>query len=249
MKVKEMLKFLYTVAPKELACGFDNVGLLVGDENAEINGVLVSLDCFDEVVDRAEDLGANLIVTHHPVIFEGLKSVTAESIVYKLISKGISAISMHTNLDQTDGGVSDALCDILGLYDVEPITCSDGFLIRKGFLDTPETPYDFARHIKECLNGSVKFTAGNRDITTVAVCSGSGADFLNDAVLSGADALVTADVKHHMFLEAGRLGISLYDAGHFNTEDTVVSVLCRDIVGAFPQLDVSECHFSKIESV
>ncbi len=248
MKVKEMLKFLYTVAPESLACDFDNIGLLVGDENAEITGVLVSLDCFDEVIDRAEDLGANLIVTHHPVIFEGLKTVTADSIVYKLIQKNISVISMHTNLDQTDGGVSDALCDMLGLYDVEPITCYDGFLIRKGYLDTPETPYDFARHIKEVLNGPVKFAVGNRDIKAVAVCSGSGADFLNDAVKNGADALVTADIKHHFFLEASRLGISLYDAGHFNTEDTVVSVLCRDISGAFPELPVSECHFSKIEN-
>lgn len=249
MKIKEMLRFLYTVAPKELACDFDNVGLLVGDEDTEIKGILVSLDCFDEVIDRAEDLGANLIVTHHPIIFEGLKSVTADSLVYKLISKNISVISMHTNLDQTDGGVNDALCDALGLYDVETVTANDGFLIRKGYLDSPEDPYDFARHIKEALGGSVKFTAGNRNITTVAVCSGSGGDFLYDAVSCGADALVTADVKHHTFLSAAKYGISLYDAGHFNTEDPIVSVLCRDILGAFPEIPVSECHFSKIENI
>lgn len=249
MKIKEMLKFLYTVAPKNLACDFDNVGLLVGDENTDIKGVLVSLDCFDEVIDRAEDLGANLIVTHHPVIFDGLKSVTADSLVYKLIRKKISVISMHTNLDQTDGGVNDALLEAIGLYDVEQVTTNDGFLIRKGYLDGPEDPYDFARHLKSALGGGVKFTAGDRDITTVAVCSGSGGDFIYDAVNCGADAFVTADVKHHIFLEASRLGISLYDAGHFNTEDPIVSVLCRDIAGAFPELTVSECHFSKIENI
>lgn len=249
MKIKEMLNFLYTVAPKNLACEFDNIGLLVGDEDAEIKGVLVSLDCFDEVIDRAEDLGANLIVTHHPVIFDGLKSVTADSLVYKLISKKISVISMHTNLDQTEGGVNDALAEAIGLYDIEQVTASDGFLIRKGYLDSSEDPYDFAKHLKSALGGGVKFTAGNRDITTVAVCSGSGGDFLYDAVNCGADAFVTADVKHHMFLEASRLGISLYDAGHFNTEDPIVSVLCRDIAGAFPELTVSECHFSKIENI
>ena len=91
--------------------------------------------------------------------------------------------------------------------------------------------------------------AGDHDITTVAVCGGSGADFIFDAVNAEADALVTADVKHHLFIEAGRLGISLYDAGHFNTEDVIVSVLCRDIAGAFPETDVSECHFSKIEHI
>ena len=249
MKVKEILDFLYGIAPKELAEDFDNVGLLVGDENAEVKGVMVSLDCFDEVIDRAEDLGANLIVTHHPIIFSGLKSVTADSLVYKLISKGISVISMHTNLDQADGGVNDALCDALDLFDVEALITSDGFSMRKGFLDQPEDPYSFAKHIKEALGGAVKFVAGDHDITTVAVCGGSGGDFLIDAVKMGADALVTADVKHHLFIEAGRLGISLYDAGHFNTEDVIVSVLCRDIAGAFPELDVSECHFSKIENI
>lgn len=249
MKVKEILNFLYTVAPKELAEGFDNVGLLVGDENADISGIVVTLDCFDEVIDRTEDLGANLIVTHHPIIFDPLKSVTADSLVYKLISKGISVISMHTNLDQVEGGVNDALCDTLGLYDVEELVTSDGFSMRKGYIDQPEDPYSFAKHIKEALGGTVKFVAGDHDITTVAVCSGSGGNFLWDAVSSGADALVTADIKHHLFIEAGRLGISLYDAGHFNTEDVIVSVLCRDIAGAFPEIDVSECHFSKIESI
>ena len=249
MKVKEILDFLYGVAPKELAEGFDNVGLLVGDENAEVKGIMVSLDCFDEVIDRAEDLGANLIVTHHPIIFEGLKSVTSDSLVYKLVSKGISVISMHTNLDQSQGGVNDALCDTLDLFDVEELVTVDGFSMRKGYLDQPEDPYSFAKHIKEALGGAVKFVAGNRDISTVAVCSGSGGDFLIDAVNAGADAFITADIKHHLFIEAGQLGISLYDAGHFNTEDVIVSVLCRDIAGAFPELDVSECHFSKIENI
>ena len=249
MKVKEILDFLYGIAPKELAEDFDNVGLLVGDENAEVKGIMVSLDCFDEVIDRAEDLGANLIVTHHPIIFDPLKSVTADSFVYKLISKGISVISMHTNLDQADGGVNNALCEALGLYDVEQLVTADGFSMRKGYLDQPEDPYSFARHIKEALGGTVKFVAGDHDITTVAVCGGSGADFIFDVVNAEADALVTADIKHHLFIEAGRLGISLYDAGHFNTEDVIVSVLCRDIAGAFPEIDVSECHFSKIESI
>lgn len=249
MKVSEILSFLYASAPKSLAESFDNTGLLVGDGNAEVSGIVVSLDCFDEVIDYAEDLGANLIVTHHPVIFDPLKSVTADSVVYKLISKSISVISMHTNLDQADGGVNDALCDAMGLYDIEVLTSDDGFSLRKGYLDTPEDPYSFARQIKEALGGSVKFVPGDRDISSVAVCSGSGADFLACAKNAGADALVTADIKHHMFIEAGRIGISLYDAGHFNTEDVIVPVLCRNISEAFPDITVTECHYSKIESI
>ena len=167
MKVKEMLEFLYTVAPKELAEDFDNIGLLVGDKDDEIKGILVSLDCFDEVIDRAEDLGANLIITHHPIIFSPLKSVTADGLVHKLIRKGISVISMHTNLDQTEGGVNDTLCAALDLYDVEELKTKDGFSMRIGFLDQPEDPYSFARHLKETLGGSIKFVAGEKDIRSV----------------------------------------------------------------------------------
>ncbi len=249
MKVCDILEFLESVAPKNTALDFDNVGLLVGDPEAEVSGILVSLDCFDEVIDRAEDLDANLIITHHPIIFSPLKAVTADSLAYKLIEKGISVISCHTNLDLAEGGVNDALCTALGLYDIETAQATDGFLLRVGVLDEIEDPYSFARHIKENLGGSVKFVAGDRDIERVAVCSGSGGDYLWDAVRLGADALVTADVKHHIFIEAGRLGISVYDAGHFNTEDVIVAPLCRDISAAFPEIPVSECHFSKIENI
>ncbi len=249
MKVCDILKFMETVAPANTACDFDNVGLLVGDKDAKVSGILVSLDCFDEVIDRAEDLGANLIITHHPIIFSPLKSVTDESLVYKLIDKKISVISAHTNLDIADGGVNDALCSSLGLYDVKKINTHDGFSIRIGELDESEDPYGFARLIKEKLSGGVKFVAGNRDILKVAVCSGSGGDYLYDAIQAGADAFVTADIKHHLFIEAGRLGISLFDAGHFNTEDVIVAPLCKDISEAFPEIPVSECHFSKIENI
>lgn len=249
MKVCEILRFLDSVSPFETALSFDNVGLLVGNEQDEVSGILVTLDCFDEVIDRAEDLGANLIITHHPIIFSPLKAVTDESLVYRLISKKISVISVHTNLDIAEGGVNDALCTALGLYDVETVVAEDGFLLRMGELDEAEDPYGFARHVKETLGGGVKFVAGDRDILKVMVCGGSGSDYLFDAFKNGADALVTSDVKHHLFIEAGKLGISLYDAGHFNTEDVVIAPLCRDLSAAFPEIPVSECHFSKIENI
>lgn len=249
MKVSEILDFLCGIAPLEKSLDFDNVGLLVGDPESEVTGVLVSLDCFDEVIERAEDLGANLIVTHHPIIFNPLKTVLKDSLVYKLVSKNISVISMHTNLDQADGGVNDALCDALGIYDVRTATASDGFELRLGELDEPEDPYLFARHIKETLGGTVKFVAGSRDIKTVLVCSGSGAEHFYDAAALHVDALITAEVKHHIFIDSGKLGISVFDAGHFNTENVIVAPLCRDISGAFPEIEVHECYFSKIESI
>ena len=249
MKVSEILDFLCGIAPQNLALEYDNVGLLVGDPDSEVTGILVSLDCFNEVIERAEDLGANLIITHHPIIFDPLKSVLKDSLVYKLVSKGISVISMHTNLDQTEGGVNDALCDALGLYDVQTVTTADGFKLRLGELDEPEDPYSFAKHIKETLGGTVKFVAGTKDIKTILVCSGSGSEHLYDAVALNVDALITAEVKHHIFIDAGQFGISVFDAGHFNTENVIVAPLCRDISGAFPEIEVNECHFSKIEAI
>ncbi|MBE6798487.1 MAG: Nif3-like dinuclear metal center hexameric protein [Ruminococcaceae bacterium] len=249
MKVKEILDFLNGIAPMETAEHYDNVGLLVGNPEADVNGILVSLDCFDEVIDRAEDLGANLIVTHHPIIFNPLKSVLNDSLVYKLVSKNISVISMHTNLDVAEGGVNDVLCNAIGLYDVKTIAAHDGFLVRIGELDGAEDPYFFAKHLKEVLGGTVKFVAGNRDIKTVMVCSGSGSGFTFDAIANGVDAYVTAEVKHSHFIAAADAGLSLFDAGHFNTEDVIVGSLTRDIAGAFPEIDVNECHFSKIESI
>lgn len=249
MKVKDILDLLNGIAPMETAEHYDNVGLLVGNPEERVKGVLVSLDCFDEVIDRAEDLNANLIVTHHPIIFNPIKSVLNESLVYKLISRGISVISMHTNLDIAEGGVNDALCNAIGLYDVRAVAAGDNFLLRVGELDGAEDPYFFARHLKETLGGTVKFVAGDRDIKTVMVCSGAGSGFTTDAISMGVDAFVTSEVKHNHFIAAAGAGLSLFDAGHFNTEDVIVASLCRDISGAFPEITVNECHFSKIESI
>ena len=250
MKVKELVNFLFEIAPENLKEDYDNVGLLVGDENTEISGVLVALDCFSEVVNRAEELEANVIVTHHPVIFDPLKSVTEQSLVYQLINKGISVISMHTNLDKAKGGVNDALCSALGLNGVKTVDTHEGFPIRIGQLTSPQNPYTFAKTIKKALGGTVKFVAKEgKEIKTVAVCSGSGGDFIYDALRFGADALVTADIKHHLFIEAGENNISLYDAGHFNTEDVIIAPLCERIKDTFNNLPVFQCHLSKIQSI
>ncbi len=249
MKVKDFVTFLDGVAPYSTALDFDNVGLLIGNPQCDVKGILVALDCFDEVIDRAEDLGANLIITHHPIIFNPLKNILSDSLQHKLIRKNISVISLHTNLDFAEGGVNDALAEAIGLYDTEAVESHDGVLLRLGTLDEPEDPYSFAKHLKEVLGGGIKFVAGKTDIKTVMVCSGSGGDYLADAVKYKADALVTADVKHNVFIDAGEYGISLFDAGHFNTEDVIIAPLCRDIAGAFPEIPISECHFSKIENI
>ena len=139
MIVYDIYDFLDEKYDFSSALEYDNVGLLVGDGRDKVTGVLVCLDCTDEAITEAVKQGANLIVTHHPVIFDPLKSVTEQSLVYRLIKIGISVISAHTNLDQADGGVNDALAEAVGLSDVEKIADSEGFFYRIGELSEPAT--------------------------------------------------------------------------------------------------------------
>lgn len=241
MKVKELLSFLCKHFPTSLACDFDNVGLLVGDENNEISGVLVTLDCTFKAIEEAKKENCNLIITHHPVIFNAPKQILAEDLVYTLIKSDISVISMHTNLDTADGGVNDALAKVLELENVEKIICDDVFTIRKGELPKVMSADDFAKHISQKLGTGIKY-CGENQIKTVAVCSGNGGEFFPLAINSGADAFVTAECKHHLFLTAEEKGVFLADAGHYHTEDIIVEPLA-DLIREF-NLKVITYHHS-----
>jgi dinuclear metal center YbgI/SA1388 family protein len=225
MKVSNIYEFLTTSFPPETACDFDNVGLLIGDGEAEVKKVLVSLDCNKKTVEAAKSAGCNLIITHHPVIFSPLKNVLSGSIVFELIRAGISVISMHTNLDiAKNGGVNSCLCKALGIENTEIYSANDGYALQFGYV-APTTADDFANRIKTALGGCVKYVDCGKEIQKVLVCSGSGGDFVYEAIKGGFDALVTADVKHHQFLDAVENNISLFDGGHFNTEDIVIEPL------------------------
>ncbi len=231
------------------ALSYDNVGHLVGSLNDKVTGIVVCLDCTDEAVNQAIENGASLIVSHHPVIFDPLKAVTDEGIVYRLIKNGISVISAHTNLDQADGGVNDALCQAVGLVNIEKVADSEGFLYRIGELDKPKTSEEFAKDVSKTLNYPVKYVGENSHIKRVAVCSGSGGSMLYEVAEQGIDAYLTADVKHNVFMDAHSMGITLLDAGHFNTEDIAVAPLADEIRKVFPEIKVTENHFSPIKFV
>ena len=241
MKTVEIFDIINKLYPVENACDFDNVGFLVGDKDAEITCVLVALDCDYAAIDEAVRCGANLIVTHHPIIFNPLKTVTAESVVYKAIKNGISVISMHTNLDVGIGGVNDCLCKALGFEKIQTYIASDGYGLRLAEISKCDSK-TLAKRLKEKLNCEIKYVDGGRPIKKVLVCSGSGGDFIKEAVKSGADALVTADVKHNFFLDAKNFGISLFDAGHYSTEDVVVEPLAEIIRSNAKAIDVFTFH-------
>ncbi len=241
MTVKDIFDFLNTKFPTNTAMEFDNVGILVGNASAEVNKIIIALDCTRETIQIAVENGCNLIITHHPIIFSPLKTVTADSVVYELIKSEISVISMHTNLDVGKNGVNDSLCSAIGLREISPYSASDGYLLKSGVI-SPTLPKLFAEHIKAKLGGCVKFCDGGKVISKVLVCSGSGGDYISAAISGRFDALVTADIKHHQFLIAKENGISLFDAGHFNTEDIIVEKLADMLKEGFTETEIITFH-------
>ena len=242
------------LAPFWLTMDFDNTGILVGDRNREIACALLALDCTPAVVEQARQLGAQLIITHHPVIFHPLKRVNEDAVVYQLIRSDIAVISVHTNLDIAQGGVNDALASAIGLRDCRGLELlneqTGAWLGRVGTLPEPLSPEAFAAHVKSRLHAvSVKFAATPRAIHTVALCSGSGADCLDAAISAGADALLTSEVKQHEYLAATAAGISIFDAGHFDTEDIVIEPLRDYLAKEIPDVHFFTTHRSAIQAI
>lgn len=249
MTVQNIFDFLNEKFPTDSACNFDNVGLLVGDPDTEVQKAVIALDCTLSAINTAVNKGAQLIITHHPIIFNPLKQVLAGSAVYEVIKSGISVISMHTNLDVGVGGVNDCLSSALTLNNVTKVAAEDGYLLNTGELTTPLYPDDLAVYIKGKLGGAVKYFGADKEIKRVLLCSGSGGSYLSEALRHNCDALITADVKHNQFLDAERLGISLFDAGHFDTEDIVIEPLKEILQAQFPNIAFIADRISKIKHI
>lgn len=247
-KVSDILSFLEEKAPCGLKLEFDNVGHLVGRAGQEVHKVLVALDITDEVIEEAKEWGAELIVSHHPLIFFAVKSVTDESWVgrriLRMAEEGIAAICMHTNLDAAQGGVNDALMKALGAEVSETLDPVSG-IGRIGELPEPMDFGGFLAYVKSALavNG-LRYHDAGRPVRRIGCCGGSGGGDIALAHEAGCDCYVTADVKYDQFLEAKNLGIGLIDADHFCTENVVVPVLAGWLREAFPSIDVriSEKH-------
>lgn len=251
MKAAAVYNFIDKLAPFDTAADFDNSGFLVGNPDDEVSGIVVALDCTEKAIKTASDTGANLIVTHHPLIFDPIKKIHSDSLVYKLIQNGISLISAHTNLDFSKNGVNDVLCARLGLSEVRghfPVG-EQAFELRSGRLPHIFTADELAQYIKDRLGGYVKYSSCKKQLKTVAVCSGSGGSMLSRAVKLGVDAYITGDVKHSVFLEAEQPGIAIFDAGHFNTEDVIIDPLCAKLSVEFPNTGVYPCHFYDVKTV
>ena len=235
---------LNSLAPFATQESWDNSGLLVGDPGAEVKTALVVLDITAEAVREAREIGAELIISHHPVIFHPLKKVESGSVVWELAQAGISAICAHTNLDMAQGGVNTCLAERLQLKNVRMLKEYEHSGLPEGLIGEtghPYTPEEFAAFVKDVLGcDGLKYVNGGKTITTVGLCGGAGADLTPDAAAQGAQAMVTADTKHNQLLDAEDIGITLVDAGHFFTEDVVVAPLMERLQNRFPEVKMAK---------
>ena len=233
MTVLELYKHFDKLFPRELSCEWDNDGLMCSsDPSREADSVLVCLDVTDEAVEYAINGKFDVIVSHHQLIFKGLKAINPENFVsnkaIKLIGAGISVMSFHTRLDAAKGGVNDILANLLGLSNTEPF--GDG-IGRIGTLKHPVSVMEFASTVKDALGAPfVSVADAEREVSTVAVLGGSGKDYVGDAIEKGADVYVSGEFGHHPLTDAPDMGITLIEAGHFYTEAPVCTLLA-DTVG------------------
>ena len=222
---KDIYNYIDSFAPFSSQAQWDNSGLLVGSFNSEVTKVLIALDVTAYEIEKAKEINAQLIVSHHPVIFSAQKTFLDKSVAFEAARSGISLLCAHTNLDKATGGVNDTLCEKIGLkYEKMPPEVADGFL-NVGTTDNEYTAQEYAKLLVEKLGAAVRYSSCVNKIGKVAVCSGSGADFFACAKELGCDALVTGDASYHDFLDATHSGIAIFAAGHFETEVIIAEKL------------------------
>ena len=244
--IQDIFDALCRIAPLALQMDFDNAGFQIGRAEREVRHALLALDVTDAVVDEAKALGAELIITHHPLIFSPLRSLTdlepTQRRALWLAEEKIGLISMHTNLDIAEEGVNDVLIRLLG---AEPEASLDDGCGRIGTLPEAMELQRFLALCKERLQvPTLRFSDGGKPVSKLAVMGGAGAGSLTCAVEAGCDTYVTADVKYHQFQRAAELGLTLIDADHFYTENPVIPDLARRLALQFPDVEffVSRQH-------
>lgn len=233
MKVKEIAEIIERVCPKRLAYDWDNVGLLCGDAEKDVKKVFVTLDTNLDTVKEAVAKGADMIVSHHPILLSGIKRIdfgTAEGQMIKLlVENNIPVYAAHTNMDTARGGINDRLAEIFDLTDVSVLDVHTDDMTaglgRIGKLKNAVTFKEFAKICSEKLNTPVRIAGDeSKIIKTAAVASGSCSEVIPLAAAKGADVIVTGDLKYHNTMDMTYLGICIVDAGHYPTEICVMSI-------------------------
>ena len=244
MKVRDITKAIEEFAPLSLQEGWDNSGLCVGSPDAEVSSVLLGLDCTEELVDEAIACGADMIITHHPLIFSGLKKISPDdpvgAAVIKAVKAGISIYAAHTNADKVIAGVSGAMAARLGLDNVS-ILDEDGEgtgLGVVGDLPNPLSAEEAMALVKERFGLKAMRTSRpiEGQVTRVAMCGGSGGSLIKAAMASGAQLYISGDISYHNFFT--REGFMIMDIGHYESEIEIVEILFSLLRKNFPTFAV-----------
>lgn len=253
VKVMDIIDYIEKLAPKNLAEPWDNPGLMVGNACNKVKKVLFSLDCSEKVIDEAIEIGADMIITHHPMIFKGIKSIDFNSAIgrkiFKAIKNDITVYSAHTNLDIADGGTNTVLADLIDLQDIQPLLrlSNDTSIGKCGMLKEQIRFSEFVNELKLKLNAKTLNINGNLDtiIRKVGLCTGksSSAEYLCAAKNNNCDLYITGDVGYHDAQIAEELGICLVDGTHYLTEVIVMPKLSEYVSQRFTDI---ECVCSNI---
>jgi len=239
LTLSDFLAVLESIAPAQWAESWDNPGLQVGSPSQPIQKIFASLDPTPEALMAASKARAQLLFTHHPLIFKPLTRLQADSypgnVINEAVRRGIAVVAAHTNLDSAPGGINDILAGLLGLTDVEilqPIAGTEGVgLGRIGNLSQAVDLGTAARSVRR-ITGNPDIRAVGKEnalVRRLAVVGGSGGGLLSMACEKGADLLVTGDVGHHVALAARALGIALIDAGHFHSEKKAFHIFAKNL--------------------
>lgn len=242
VNVADIIKIMEEIAPPAMAEDWDNVGLMLGRRCKAVKKLLLALDITGEVVQQAIAQKADMIITHHPLIFRGLKRVTdnewQQELLLTLAEKGIAVYSAHTNLDCVSSGVNDVLAKKLHLDNVDVLD-SDNGLGRIGIVPVCSLQ-EFAAMVKKVLRADyVAVGDAGKQVHKVAVCGGAGSDLISLALLCGADTLVTGDIKYHEAQQAVYSGLNVIDAGHQPTELPVMDDLADRLSQRFAQRNMN----------
>lgn len=233
VKLNELIKIIETAAPLALMESWDNTGLAIGDPEVIIDKVLIGMDVTDELLEEARNIGANLIVTHHPMLFARPDSITADKTqggrILNLIRQGINVYSAHTNLDKAKGGMNDTIMDLLGFQDWQALEAMEEGIGRLAEIEaTPLLALVQAVSLKLGAP-SVRYCGQpGQIIRKVAVINGGGADYIPLARAAGADCVITGDTKYHEVLDALAEGVAVIDPGHFASEWPVFKMIMEN---------------------
>ncbi len=240
VKISDVYSCLCKLAPLSLQLDYDNSGLLIGCRDDYIRKILLSLDITEDVVKEAMEQKANLIISHHPVIFHPLKDLSdrpENRKLFLMLKNNISAICMHTNLDIAEGGVNDVLLDCFSAKKISVLS-ADG-CGRIGELDREYVFSDFLQICKRVLKANgLRYTCSGNSVRRIAVMGGFGAYAIYDAYKQGCDTYITGDLRYHDFLLAAELKMNLIDGGHFCTEDPVIDMLISELKYRFDTIPI-----------